>query len=491
MKVMLINSLPKKAASATSDWDTAQEDIGAFPPIGISYIAGYLAAYTDHEVLILDAVAERLDYPQIQERLLEFIPDIVGTTIFTPTFYGNLVLAKLVKKVLPKCLVCMGGVQHIRMFEKETLSHPEIDFVVRGEGEEIFTALLYTLESGGDLSAVEGISFLRDGQLISPGKEGYIKDINKLPPPAFSALNIDLYKSVIGTGKAVGTISTSRGCPYQCTFCDHPYRTFRVYSHDRILSEIQWFYDQGIREFMFFDDMFNINAKRVIDISESILTRFHDITWAFRGRADQVTEEMAIKAKESGCVQMMFGIEATTNEHLKIIKKQITIQKLKEAVNICKKVGIGTSSNYIIGFPFHKTKQDVLDVIDFAINCGSNYAQFNILLPYAGTEIYDEGVEKGVLPRDFWSNYVLNPQPDAFIPIWDEYLSREELSELLKMCYQRFYLRPSKVFENLIKVRSLSQLKMRFKGMLTVMGINGGYKRSSVRPVSEELKKMA
>ena len=477
MKVMLINSLPKHAASATSDWDTAQEDIGAFPPIGLSYLAGYLTAYTDHDVSILDAVAERLDYAQIQERLLEVKPEIVGTTIFTPTFYDNLVLAKLVKKILPDCYVCVGGVQHVRMFAKETLSHPDIDFVVRGEGEEIFADLIDALEKGRPLSSVEGTSFIEDGQIVSPGPEGYIKDINKLPPPAFDAMKLDLYKSVIGTGETVGTIATSRGCPYQCTFCDHPYRTFRVYNKDRVLSEMQYFYDKGIREFMFFDDMFNINPKRVSDISDAILATFSDITWAFRGRADQVTEEMVIKAKKAGCVQMMFGLEATTDEHLKMIKKQMTTAQLQEAIKICKKVDMGTSSNYIIGFPFHRSRQDVLDVINFAINCGSNYAQFNILLPYAGTEIYDEGVKKGILPEDFWRNYVLNPEPNAYIPIWNEYLSREELSELLKMCYQRFYLRPSKVLENALKIRSMSQLKMRIKGMLAVMGIKGGYKR--------------
>jgi len=476
---MLINSLPKEGAYATADWDTAQEDIGAFPPIGLSYLAGYLVKYTNHDVRILDAVAERLDYPQIEEHILEFKPDIVGSTIFTPTFYGNLMLARLVKRILPNCYVCMGGVQHVRMFLAETLSHPEIDFVVRGEGEVIFANLLNALENGDPLSSVDGVSFRENGEIVSCGEEGYIKEINKFPSPAFDAMSPDLYRSVIGTGKTVGTISTSRGCPYECTFCDHPYRTFRVYNIERILSEMQYFYNRGVREFMFFDDMFNITPKRVMDISDAILATFSDVTWAFRGRADQVTEGMAIKAKKAGCAQMMFGLEATTDEHLKIIKKRITIKQLLDSIAICKKVGIGTSTNYIIGFPFHKSRQDVLDVIDFAINCGSNYAQFNILLPYAGTEVYNEGVKKGILPPNFWSDYVSNPEPNAYIPIWDEYLSRDELSELLKMCYQKFYLRPSKMLENALRIRSISQLKMRIKGMLTVMGISGGYKRES------------
>jgi len=476
MKVMLINSLPKDGAYATSDWDTAQEDIGAFPPIGLSYLAGYLLKRTHHEVVILDAVAERIDYPQIQEQILKFNPDIVGTTIFTPTFYGNLVLAKLIKRILPKCYVCMGGVQHVRMFLEETLQHPEIDFLVRGEGEIIFAKLLDALETGRPLKEVEGISFKKDGSIISPGKEGYITDINDLPPPAFEIMPRNLYKNRIGTGKQVGTVATSRGCPYQCTFCDHPYRTFRSYSVERIISEMEFFYKRGVREFVFFDDMFNITPKRAIDISDGIIERFSDIVWSFRGRADQITEEMVRKIKIAGCTQIMFGLEAAKNQDLKAIKKNITIEEFLKGTALCKKAGIKTSANYIIGFPEHKTRQDVLDLLDFAIKCGTDYSQFNILLPYAGTEIYNGGVKRKIIPGDFWSKYISNPQPNAYIPIWEEYLSRQELSELLKLCYQKFYLRPTKVIEKILEIKSFTQLKMRFQGMLTVMGF-GGFRR--------------
>ncbi len=477
MKVMLINSLPKEGATATSDWDTAQEDIGAFPPIGLSYLAGYLVENTNHDVSVLDAVAERLDYGDIERRILDFRPDIVGTTVFTPTFYGNLFLARLVKKILPNCYVCFGGVQHIRMFLKETLNHPEIDFVVRGEGEKVLANLIEILETGGDLSSVDGIAFKRDGKIITCGEEGYIQEINDLPMPAFDLLPGERYRSVIGTGKVVGTIATSRGCPYICTFCDRPYRSFRVYSNERILSEMEYFYTRGVREFVFFDDMFNIKPKRVIEISTEIIKRFPDIVWSFRGRADQINEEMLKIARKSGCTQIMFGLEAANDNDLKAIKKRITTKQLVDSIKLCKRAGIRTSTNFIIGLPVHKKREDVLDLVDFSIKCGADFTQFNILLPYAGTAIYDEGVKKGILPGDFWSKYVSDPQPNAFIPIWDEYLSRKELSELLKYCYQKFYLRPSKIIQNILHVRSFSQFKMRFNGMLTVLGINGGYNR--------------
>lgn len=476
MRVQLINALPNDGATATSDWDTTQEDIGAFPPIGLSYLAGYLAEKTGHQVEILDAVAERLTYDQIAERILAFKPDMVGSTAFTPTFYGNLVLAKLVKKLRPDCYVCLGGIRHVKMFLEETLSHPEIDFVVRGEGEEIFAHLLNALENKTPLAGVNGISYKAGGRVFSPGPDGYLKDINEHPMPAFDLLPLHLYHNRIGSGKKIGTISTSRGCPYDCTFCDRPYRSFRSYSTERILEEVGHHYKQGVREFVFFDDMFNITPDRTIGISDALAEHYPDIVWSFRGRADRINEDVIKSIKRSGCTQVMFGLEATTNKDLAAIRKKITVEKFMHGVALCKKAGIKTSANFILGLPTHTSREDIVQLSRFSVECGIDYAQFNILVPYAGTEIYDDAVARKLIPGDFWSNYVRDPQPNAFIPVSEEHLSRDELSRLLKMCYQRFYLTPSKVLARVLEVRSLSEFRMKFIGFLTIIGL-GGYKR--------------
>ena len=476
MRVLLINSPSTYAAFVTTDWDRTAEDIGAFPPIGLSYIAGYLVEKTHHEVAILDAVAEKLNYDQIRKRILEYQPDIAGTSVFTQTFFDHLKLAKTVKEACPKCFFCVGGVQHVKMFLEETLRHPEIDFVVRGEGEVVFSKLLDALERKTPLSDVSGLSMRQNGQVVSFGEEGYINDINQLPSPAFHLLPIDKYRSAIGTGKPVGTITSSRGCPYHCTFCDHPYRSYREVCNEKIISEMQYFYDQGIREYVFFDDMFNIRPKRVMEISEAIIERFPGIIWSFRGRADQVTEEMVASAKAAGCFQMMFGIEAANDNHLKEIRKNITTQQFLNSIAICKKHKIETSTNWIIGLPCHKSRQDILDLLDFAIHSGTDYTQFNILIPYAGTEIYEEGVRRNVLPLRFWNDYVLNPTPNAYIPVWDEFLSREELSELLKYCYRKFYFRPANIVKNVLRLKNYSHFRNKLKGMLTLLGF-GGFNR--------------
>ena len=479
MNVLLINAPTKYGAVTTSDWDTTAEDIGAFPPIGLSYIAGYLVANTDHNVEILDTLALRLGYAEIEAELARRKPRVVGITSFTPTFYDVLLVAKLVKKHHPECLVVLGG-SHVSTFPRESLSHPEIDVLVHGEGEIIFANLLDALEKGEDVSRVSGISYKDESGLpVSIGEPGYIKDINELPPPAFSLLPLKKYNSAIGTGQVTGIIASSRGCPYSCTYCNRPYRTYRQYTTDRIISELREHYRLGTREFMFFDDMFNIKPARVIEISRRIKKEFPDITWSFRGRVDQVSEEMIREAKESGCKQILFGVEAATDEDLKAIKKKITTRQVMDAIKLARKYDIETSTNWIIGLPTHRSREDVLHLVNFAKKTGADFAQFNILIPYIETPIFQDGLRRGILPEHFWSDYVKNPIPNASIPIWEEHLTRQELSELLKICYRRFYFTPKRIFQQVLAVRSWSQFMTRVRGAMTILGFGGVKKRKA------------
>lgn len=488
MKVLLINAPSVHAAVTTADWDTTAEDIGAFPPIGLSYLAGYLQKYTDHQVSILDTLALRMDAHQIEKHIRKVQPDLVGITAFTPTFYDVLQVCKMAKKSRPDCLVCLGG-SHVDTFTEETMFHPEVDFCVHGEGEVIFAELLQAIEKGAPLSGVKGITFKQGGQLVGTGQPGYHKDLNTLPPPAFNLLPLDRYKSAIGTGAIVGVIASSRGCPYHCTYCNRPYQTYRQYSVERIMQEMHFHYQRGTREFLFFDDMFNITPKRVIEISQAIKANFPDIIWSFRGRVDQVTEEMVQVAMDSGLSQILFGVEAGSDEDLKAIRKNITTQQVIKAMAICKKLGLETSTNWIIGLPTHKSRQDIINLLNFAIKTGTDYAQFNILIPYIETPIFAEGVAKGILPTDFWPDYVRHPRPNVLIPIWEENLTRAELSQLLKTCYRRFYLQPNKVIKQVLSVRTPSHFITKFKGMLTILGFGGLNQKKRDQELSAEARR--
>ena len=480
MRVLLMNVPDAHVGKTTDDWDLEASDIGAFPPMGILYLAGAVRAAGRHEVRVLDCIVDKLSPDMIASRVKDYAPDVVGFTVYTPNLFDALVVSRRVRQALPGVKLVWGG-PHTMLFPDESMAQPEVDFLVTGEAEETFPAFLDALESGTGYDHIPGIWY-RGGTVVKhTGPAAYVQDINALPFPAFDMLDFRRYYSAIGTGRPVGTICSSRGCPFHCTFCCKPYSTYRSRSVENILAEMESYYAEGIREFFFFDDLFNASAKRVKDIARIILEKnWTDVVWSFRGRVDAIDEDMLKLAKRAGCHQILFGVEDASDEGLKAIKKKITVNQVRRAMQLCRKFGILTSTNWIIGFPHHRTRQDILNLIDNAVSIDSDFAQFNICIVYHGTEIFEEGAAKELFDRDIWRKHALNPIPNFIEPIWEEHLSRRELSELLKLSYRKFYFRPISILRKLMRIRSLSEMMLLARGAFTLLGFKG-YKRKTHR----------
>ncbi|WP_300161641.1 radical SAM protein [Solidesulfovibrio sp.] len=476
MKVLLLNVPDAHVGKTTDDWDLEATDIGVFPPMGILYLAGVLRAGGRHEVALVDCILDRLGPEEAAARAAAFAPDVVGLTVYTPTLYDALVLTRRIRELLPKAAIVWGG-PHTALYPEASMAQAEVDYLILGEAEETLPAFLDALEAGRSFDDIPGVVWRQDGRTRRSGDPGYVKDIDSIPFPAFDLLPYRRYFSAIGTGLPVGTICSSRGCPFHCTFCCKPYSTYRSRTVENILDEMAAYYAQGIREFFFFDDLFNASAKRVTAIAQGILDRGFDVVWSFRGRVDAVTEDMLRLAKKSGCRQALFGVEDATDEGLRLINKKITVEQVRRAVRLCRKLGILTSTNWIIGFPHHKTREDVLRLIDTAVSIDSDFAQFNIMIAYDGTAIFRQGVEKGLFPADIWSRHAFEPVPNFVEPIWEEHLSRAELSQLLKLCYRRFYFRPLPILRKFLRVRRFGELALFAKGALTLLGIKGYHRK--------------
>ena len=476
MKTLLMNIPDVHVAKTTSDWDLSADDIGVFPPIGIMYVAAAVQAHGGHEVKLLDTMIDRLSPQQIVQKVKEYDPDVVGITVYTPTLYDALLVCHAIKEATPDKIIVWGG-PHTSEFPDECLDNEDlVDYIVMGEAEETFPSLLDSLEKGESPEGINGISFKKNGEVIRPPDRGYIKDIDSLPVPAFELLDFKKYYSAVSTGGPIAAVCSSRGCPFLCTYCLSPYKKYRSRSVEGIIAEMKVYYDKGIRDFFFFDDLFNITAKRLKAIGEGIKETGWDISWSFRGRVDAIDNDSLAVAKKSGLTQIFFGVEAGTDEGLKAIKKKLTLQQVKKTVNLCKAHRIKTSTNWIIGFPHHKTREDVIKLIDTAIEVNSDYAQFNILIPYHGTEIFDEGVKEGLFDKELWRDYAKDPVPSFLEPVWEQNLSREELSDLLKLCYKRFYFRPIPIVKKLFTIQNWGEFKLHVKGALTLLGF-GGYRR--------------
>jgi anaerobic magnesium-protoporphyrin IX monomethyl ester cyclase len=478
MKVFLSNVPNFNSSKVTTDWDKGADGNGIFPPIGLMYLTSAILKQGRHEVFLVDCAIGPLTHQEIVDRALAFQPDVVGLSAFTPQSYDLLKLSQMMRVALPEAVLVWGG-PHTLWFHEECMEHKEVDYLIRGEAEKSFTAFLDALEDNTGFDGIPGVVWRENGKLIQSGEPDYIEDIDLTPFPAFELLDYKQYYSIVGTGEVVGTICTSRGCPFHCTFCARPYATtYRSRSVENILQEMELYLNKGVREFFFFDDLFNANPERVKRIARGILDKGWKVYWSFRGRIDGIDKEMLELAHRAGCRQIFFGVEASSDEGLKAVKKHITIAKALKVVKMTQAAGIVTSTNWIIGFPHDKTKSDIMRTINTAIKFDSDYAQFNILIALPNTEIFNEGIRLGLFDKNLWKDFARNPVPNFMEPTWEQYFTRKQLSEYLKLAWRKYYFRPKKVFQTALRIRSPREFWLHCKAALGLLGLYGAYNRN-------------
>ena len=472
LKILLINPPRFNIVKWTAnDWEIDLAEISSFPPLGLMYIASYIKRHSAYDVMIMDAVAEGMSYEAIGQAIKAYSPDVVGISSFTYTFFDALKTAKLVRALCPSAHIDIGG-PHTSLFPEETMTHREFDSLVIGDGEITFKEMIDCIAEGRSFDTVSrDILYRQGGAVIKKQGKRYLKDLDSLPFPAIDLVNYKRYYSPFGRETTMATICTSRGCPFQCTYCQVPDKQYRVRSAKNIIEEMLWYYERGIRFFYFFDDMFNITLQRVIEISEMILNsemRGH-ISWLFRGRVDSVNDDMLRVSKMAGCRQILFGVEDYNDEGLKKIKKKITIQQAFEAVRLAKKYGIETSTNWIMGLPNHRSTQDLKELVDTAIRIDSDYAQFSILQLLPGCEMYDEAVAEGILDPNYWKDYVLSPKAQFYVQLYTKCFGAKELSDIYRDAHIRYYRRFGYILKRLLKVRSLKELKVKARAAMAVL----------------------
>jgi anaerobic magnesium-protoporphyrin IX monomethyl ester cyclase len=461
------------------------DSFGDFPPLGALYVLSYLEANTiGHEFFFKDCIAEGLSYKKIEEYLKEVKPDIVGITSFTVCLVDVCKVAELVRKIYPDAHICLGG-HHPIAYPELAAELPGFDSIVVGEGEEVFTDLVNCLEKGEDFTHLKGVY---TAESIKPHLEkpthdkrflarvsvpaAYIDDIDSLPMVNRKWIRHYRYRNIVGASNNLVTILSSRGCPYKCTFCDVPIKSYRQRSHESVVDEIEECLDMGYNEFRFYDDLFNVNEKKIFGFCDELERRNLKITWDFRGRVNAVSKESIIRMKKVGLRMISFGVETGTDEGLKILRKGTTTEKIRNAFRWCRELDILTVADYIIGQPFEKTIFDIKKSIDFLIKLDPDYAQISILKLYPNTEMYDNAVAQGVVPSGRWEDYSRNPTSGFIVDHWDEFMDLITLVKLQKQAYRRFYFRPNYIWRSVWKTHSLYEFQSKVKGALKLIQTN-------------------
>ncbi len=412
------------------------------PPLGLGYLASVLRK-EGFKVKIIDDAVEKLGLNKLLNKVKNAL--IVGITSTTPTFNAALKYAQKIKNRFPEIFVVLGGV-HVTFMPYDALKHEFVDAVCTGEGEYTLKEVAERVERGKTLEGIKGLIYKEDGKIIDNGKREPVQDLDSLPFPAYDLMPLDRY-TVLGHRMEHFPMISSRGCPFGCRYCSSSLfmgRKFRARSAENVVDEVEWLVNEFKAQYIAFsDDTFTLNKRRVEEICREIVNRGIDVEWSCSSRVDTINRSILEKMKRAGCSAIYYGVESASPAILRYYKKKINLDMVEKAVKLTKKFGIMTICSFIIGSPY-ETKEDMKATLRFALKLDPDYAQFSILTPYPGTEIYEEAKEKGLLLSTNFDDYT------AGKPVLRNlYMSPEEISRFLKYCYLRFYLRPKFILREL------------------------------------------
>ncbi|MCP8305161.1 MAG: cobalamin B12-binding domain-containing protein [archaeon] len=365
-------------------------------PLGLCYIGAMLEA-NGFETSILDMHKLEMTMEDLEKRITKTKPDVVGITSMTCNFPNAVKVAKAVKLGNPDTVVVVGGVHATFMHREIVRDVPEIDFVVRYEGEFTMSELVYAIDRGLDLSNIKGITFRRDGNTVSTSLRERIDDLDSLPYPAFHLLEPPV-EEYIGSGEERGVpVITTRGCPFECIFCStaafHGHK-YRIRETAKVVDELEYLKDKyKANNISFVDDNFTMQKERVYELCRQMKERNLSMKWGCSTRVDLLTEDLLKTMKEAGCDDIFFGIESASQEVLDIIKKRFTVQQAKDMVIAAEKIGIRTHCSFIIGLPGESAESLNSMIKFFDETKPSGRALPNILEILPGTELYEKREE--------------------------------------------------------------------------------------------------
>ncbi len=449
---------------------------GITPPHGIGYIASYLLK-NNFSVKILDNSIEHLNGHEFQNYIKENKPLCVGFSVCSSSYNNAIYLASLVKRVNPKISVVMGGI-HPSSLPREVLSNEEVDIVVKGEGEETTSQLLKSLKDKKNLENIEGIVFKSGKEIMEMPDRPLIGDLDKIPFPDYSLLPMNKYTLPASrrlTNKKVGSVITSRGCVYKCTFCSHNnifHGKVRLRSPENVISEIEYLVKNfDIGELIFWDDSFLLDKGRAIKICQYMRKKKLNIKWSCSSRVDHISEEIIKELYSSGCRLILFGVESGSQGVLDALQKKTTISQIKNAVSVCKRNNILSFCSFILGTPYD-TKETLEKTLRFAVNLNPDFAIFCIFTPLPGSSLFNEYLSKGQIKvkNINWDRFInlLSTDPPLFTT--GEF-SKKFLINFQKKAFREFYLRLSYFTQRLKKIKSWAQLYQLWLGFKTIIKI--------------------
>jgi anaerobic magnesium-protoporphyrin IX monomethyl ester cyclase len=374
-----------------------------FPPIGIMSLSSVLKR-AGHECVMFDQANPETPNDVIIEEIKRKQPALVGLSFLSTTSYPYAkILARHIRAVVPKTKLAFGGVFASLNAPLVKLQCPEVDYVCRGDGEQL---ILDLLEYREDPSAVPGVSWAKDGQVVNNPNRVMDRNLDQWPFPDRESLPLDFVESMPLDVPAVlslerfTTMQTSRGCPWTCVFCDIPIFNegkWRSRSPQHVLAEFKHLQELGYGSVYFVDDHFLLQPKRIEAICQGLNDQGNTIQWGCEGRVDSVAQHLFSAMAKARCRTLMFGLESGSQKMLDRLRKEQTLAEVETAVKNAKRSGIEIVHGFfVVGLP-DETVEDMKSTFKFAARLPLDTFGFNRLCVYRGTPLWQEYVKRGLI----------------------------------------------------------------------------------------------
>ena len=429
---------------AGSNWIPGKKDItpiaNRMAPLGLLSMAAWLEKQK-HQVSVYDCLGwDRLrPHVAIVRDILACQPDLVGFSATTSGFLDGYDLAAAIKQQKPHVLTVFGGV-HISALGAPLLEKfPAIDYLCMGEGE----ATLAELAGGAAPAAIDGLIWRDHDDLVTNPVRRLLPDLDQLPFPAYEKLkgfpkryHLPLFSYIRPPG---ATMVTSRGCPYQCSYCDRSVFKlgYRYNSAAYIYAHLQHLRDRfGVRHVNIYDDLFTAHRKRILDLCTLLTDKPLGIQFNCAVRVGHADDDLLRMLKAAGCLQVSLGIESGDMELMDRHKPGVQLEDVKDTVRRIQACGLRAKGLFMMGLP-GETEASIRKTSDFIMALGLDDMNMSKFTPFHGAPAWQDLEKFGNLQEDWRQMNCLN-----FVFVPQAIASREALDELYNQHVKRFYSSP-------------------------------------------------